>query len=73
MHQRWGYWHRKARCATRGPGTLSLIVRTYAVPRCGHAQRYFIFFLLFVFSLAERKNEQQMQWEVPCCRRQSGV
>jgi len=35
-------------------------------------QRYVIFFLLFVFSLCERKNEQQMKWEVPCCRRQSG-
>ncbi len=38
---------------------------TYAVPGCGHAQRYSIFFLLFVFSLAERKNEQRLKWEVP--------
>jgi hypothetical protein len=28
-------------------------------------KRYFIFFLLFVFSLCEPKNEQQMKWEVP--------
>ena len=34
--------------------------RTYAVPRCGHSQRYFILILLFVFSLCERKNEQQL-------------
>jgi len=30
------------------------------VLRSGHSQRYIIFFSLFVFSLAERKNEQQM-------------
>jgi hypothetical protein len=30
--------------------------RIYAAPRCGYARRFFIFFLLFVFSLYERKT-----------------
>src|SRR5215207_5071214 len=34
--------------------------RTYAAPRRDHSQRYFTFFLLFVFSLPARKNEQQV-------------
>ena len=29
------------------------------MPGCGYARRYFIFFLLFIFSLAQRKNEQR--------------
>src|SRR4029450_5686069 len=32
---------------------------TSAVPRCDHSQPYFIFFLFFVFSLCERKNENR--------------
>jgi hypothetical protein len=39
--------------------------RTYPVPECDHSQRYFFFFLFFVFSLAEHKNEKQIKWEVP--------
>jgi hypothetical protein len=34
--------------------------RTYAAPRCGHSQRYYIFFFVDRFSLYERKNEQQL-------------
>ena len=34
--------------------------KTYAVARCDLSQRYFIFFLYFVFALAERKNEIQI-------------
>jgi hypothetical protein len=30
---------------------------------------YFLFHLLFVFSLYERKNEQQKEDKVPLCRR----
>jgi hypothetical protein len=30
------------------------------VPECGHSQRYFFFFLYFVFALCERKNEIQI-------------
>ena len=36
-----------------------------AVVECGHAQRYYSFFLSFVFALGERKNELQTKWEVP--------
>src|SRR6266498_65515 len=41
--------------------------------RCHLSQRYVIFFLCFVFALAERKNETQIQWQVPCCRRLKDV
>src|SRR5687767_11491055 len=37
------------------------------------SQRYFSSFLLFIFSLAERKNEQQTECSVLCCRRQSSA
>jgi hypothetical protein len=40
---------------------LLLTHRTYAVPIPDHSQRYFSFFLCFVFSLCERKNETQMK------------
>jgi hypothetical protein len=33
------------------------------------AARYFPFHLLFVISMAERKNEQQKEDKVPLCRR----
>ena len=33
--------------------------------------RYSPFNLSFVFALCERKNERQIKWGVPCCRRQS--
>jgi len=34
--------------------------KTYAGARCDLSQRYFIFFLYFVFALCERKNEIQI-------------
>jgi hypothetical protein len=37
------------------------------------AERYFIFFGVSFFSLAERKNETQIKREAPCCRRRKGV
>ena len=43
----------------------SLYYMSDAVAECGHAQRYYSFFLSFVFALAERKNERQTKWEVP--------
>jgi len=36
----------------------------YAAPLVWFSERYFSFFLLFVFSLCERKNEQQIY---KCC------
>jgi hypothetical protein len=34
---------------------------SYAVPHVRFSQRYFSFFLYFVFALAERKNEIQIK------------
>jgi hypothetical protein len=45
--------------------SASLIHRMYAVPVYGHSQWYLSFFLYFVFSLCERKNEIQMKSKVP--------
>ena len=41
--------------------SASLIHKMYAVPVYGHSQWYLSFFLYFVFSLCERKNEIQMK------------
>ena len=36
-------------------------------------KRYFIFFLCVVFALAERKNDTQIIWHIPCCRSPDGA
>ena len=36
----------------------------YAVAQMYFVQRYFIFFLCFVFALAVRKNETQINWYI---------
>src|SRR5438128_1452245 len=54
-------------------GRSCFINMTYAVAISPSAERYFIFFLCFVFALYERKNETQIQWEVQYCRRRSKI
>src|SRR4029453_10046622 len=49
-------WSARLRIVCSFQPATPLHDRTYVVPHVWFSQRYFIFFLFFVFSLAERKN-----------------